>query len=313
MPAARASVLMSFMRTGTSVSLAMSWAMPPPMVPAPSTAAARISCGSAAGQAGLPLGLLGQAEDVDQVLRDPRRGELGQGAGLGVEAGARAVLDADPHHLDGAQRRGVVAAGLLQGLLARLVEEHLAAERVLLEQQLLESMPPLVLPRPAGLLAGEVAHVVEEAGVGDQGVDQAELQGLAAGDRLAGEDQVERLGDADQPRQAGRAAPAGEDAQPHLGQADAGGRRVARHAAGRGERDLGAAAQADAADRGHGGEGERLPGREQAMAEARARLGLGGVGDPGDLLEVGAGDEAPRLAGEQDQAADVRAAARAPG
>ncbi len=49
MPAARALSWMSFMRTGMSVSPEMSWAMPPPMVPAPSTAAERTSRGSPPG------------------------------------------------------------------------------------------------------------------------------------------------------------------------------------------------------------------------------------------------------------------------
>jgi hypothetical protein len=86
----------------------------------------------AAGQPRLALGPLGQVEDVHQVFRDLRRGELRHGAGLGVEAGAHAVLDPHPHHLDGAKRRRVVAARRLQRLLAHLVEQHLAADRVLL-------------------------------------------------------------------------------------------------------------------------------------------------------------------------------------
>ena len=129
MPLARASSSTSFMRTGSSVSAAMSWAMPPPITPAPSTAVGVHLARRGAGQAGLLLRLLGQPEDVDQVLRRPRGGELGHGPRLGVEAGARAVLDPHPHHLDGAQGRRVVAAGLLQGLLARLVEEDLPAQR----------------------------------------------------------------------------------------------------------------------------------------------------------------------------------------
>ena len=42
-----------------------------------------------AGRPVASLGLLGEPEDVDQILRRPRGGELGHGAGLGVETGAR--------------------------------------------------------------------------------------------------------------------------------------------------------------------------------------------------------------------------------
>lgn len=52
-------------------------------------------------------------------------------------------------------------------------------------------------------------HVVEEPGVGEEGVDQPELERLPPGHGLAGEDQAERLGEADEARQAGRAALAG--------------------------------------------------------------------------------------------------------
>ena len=266
------------------------------------------------GQAGLLLRLLGQPEDVDQVLRRPRGGELGDGARLGVEAGAEAVLDPHLHHLDGAQGGRVVAARRLQGLLARLVEEDLPPQRVLLQQQLLEVERLVVgAARLVEPLQREVAQGVEEARVGEQGVDQPQLQRLAADHRLAGEDEVERLGDADPPRQPRRAPPAGKDAEPHLGKPHLGVRPVARHPVGRGERDLQAAAEADAADGGDGGEGERLPGREQSVPDARARLRLDRIGDARDLLDVRAGDEAAGLAREQDQARRCPCGRRAPG
>ena len=66
MPLASASSRTSFMRTGRSVLSAMSWAMPPPMTPAPSTAVDLDLPRLGAGQAGLLLGLLRQVEDVDR-------------------------------------------------------------------------------------------------------------------------------------------------------------------------------------------------------------------------------------------------------
>ena len=50
MPLASASARTSFIRTGRSVSAAMSWAMPPPITPAPSTAVAWTSRGAAPGR-----------------------------------------------------------------------------------------------------------------------------------------------------------------------------------------------------------------------------------------------------------------------
>ena len=67
-------------------------------------------------------------------------------------------------------------------------------------------------------------------------------------DRLAGQQQVERRGRADQPRQALHAAPAGHDAEHHFGQAEPRAGLVDDDAIAARERQLESAAQAEAAD-----------------------------------------------------------------
>ena len=104
-----------------------------------------------------------------------------------------------------------------------------------------------------------------------------------------------------EPRQALHAAPAGHDAEHHLGQAESRRRLVDDDAIAAGERQLEAAAEAEAADQRerrirHGGEPlERVP----AALDERDRVGLGL--DVAELVDVGAGDESVRLARADDE------------
>ena len=101
-------------------------------------------------------------------------------------------------------------------------------------------------------LAGELARPgergVEQLVVGDHAVDQAELVGLVGGDRVADQVHLQRLGLADQPRQALGAAEAGDDPEVDLGLAEGGRLGGDAHVAG--HRQLAAAAERQAVDGG---------------------------------------------------------------
>ncbi len=62
--------------------------------------------------------------------------------------------------------------------------------------------------------------MVEESGLGEESVGEADPERLPPGDRLAGEDDVEGRDQADPARQADAAAPAGKNPELDLGQAD---------------------------------------------------------------------------------------------
>ena len=258
----------------------------------------------------VPLRRLHETEDVDEVLGDGGHGELAQGACLGLESGRAAAVETDPDDLDRPERCGIAALRLGPGLGARLTEHEAAPERIALEQ---ETFEPTRAARPAPLADARqrpVAHALVEPGVGQQDVGEAEAEGARAGDVARGQDHVQGGEQPDATGQAGAPAPAGEDPQPHLRQPDPQVRSIGRRDPGRGERELRTAAQARAADGGDGREGQSLPGGEQAVPEARAGLGLGGVGDPLDLVDVGAGDEDAFLGRAQDEDGDVGASAQ---
>src|SRR5690606_26215499 len=97
---------------------------------------------------------------------------------------------------------------------------------------------------------------------------------------------------AHQARQAHAAAPAGVDAQLDFGQADPGRRVVAGHAVVAGQRDLGAAAHAEAVDRGDRGAGQLGQALERLLAAADGVADRALAVELGELADVGAGDEA---------------------
>src|SRR5690606_6791670 len=94
------------------------------------------------------------------------------------------------------------------------------------------------------------------------------------------------------------AAPAGIDAQLDLGQADAGLLVVAGDAVAAGQGKLGAAAHAVAVDGGHGRAAQLGQALEDQLAVPDPVLDLAPGGDFLEALDVGAGNEAGRLAGD---------------
>jgi hypothetical protein len=115
----------------------------------------------------------------------------------------------------------------------------------------------------------------------------------------------QRVGDAQQPYGADDAAASGQQAERDLGAADLGAGRVEGDAVVAGERDLVAAAQGRAVDRGDDGLAEGLDAAQVALdGEAAVEELLGGLrGDADQVAQVAAREEG-LLGGGDDDAAD---------
>ena len=226
-----------------------------------------------------------------------RGGEFHYGFALGIQACADAVAGASAPGLDQRVWRGVM-------FLARLACGHLDHFR----RDQLAREPRVGGPGHESLFEGAFDALECERGCGfDQArrvhdlVDQADRARRRCREAAAGEHHVHGSRGADQLRQTGAAAPAREDAQHHFGQADLRRRIVRGHAIAAGQRYLGAAAHAEAVDRGDGGEGQFRDALEEVLAAAdRVADGAFCV----ELLEfadVGAGDETLFLGRAQHQ------------
>lgn len=163
----------------------------------------------------------------------------------------------------------------------------------------------------SGRFASPGASHVEQDLAGYDLVDEAHLAGPAWPDRASGQDQVERRRDPDQSGEALGAPGAGEQPDLHLGLAELGPGFIVGadpHRARQGQ--FHAATQTGSVDGGD----HRLPqlGVEpfQPVVDLLARphglLGLlGGVEAAEEPADVGAGDEAVRLGGADDDGRDV--------
>src|SRR5205807_1849605 len=90
-----------------------------------------------------------------------------------------------------------------------------------------------------------------------------------------------------------------EEAELHLGQAERRLGVVGRHAIGAGERELEPAAEAGPMDADDDGLGKRRHASQHLLPLRRQPLRLGGGRQGDEFLDVGAGDEVVRLAGEE--------------
>ena len=132
---------------------------------------------------------------------------------------------------------------------------------------------------------------LDQVFAGDQVVDQAAFEGEFGGQGLSGEDDLEGLGQADEARQPGRAAPGGEDAELGFRKADLGrfiGRSdpiVASQA------ELVAAAHTGPVDGRHRRDGQRGQPVKDQLAEFDQAPQFFGRLRFGHLGEIGASDE----------------------
>ncbi len=138
---------------------------------------------------------------------------------------------------------------------------------------------------------------LEQLGRRKHGVAQPDAQRLVGADRVAGQDQLLGLADADPPGQALGAAETRDHAELHLRLAEAGGRRGVDEVAG--ERELAASPEREAVDRGDPRQVRVLHGQPERRAPAGQPLGrvlvhlahLGDVGAGDERLLTGAGHD----------------------
>ena len=128
-------------------------------------------------------------------------------------------------------------------------------------------------------------RLVHQRGRRHDAVDQADPQRLGGVDHAAAEDEFQRPALAHQPRQALRAGEAGHQAELDLGLAEL--RGVGREPQRAGHRQLAAAAQGEAVDRGDDGLAQLLDQVEDAAARVRAcALAASGVSVASSLMSA---------------------------
>ena len=231
-----------------------------------------------------------QEKHADQVACGRGRCELRHRLALGRQSRLDAARAAPPG-LDQRIRGRVV-------LLARLARDLLDEHR----RQHLPRHPGVGQPAHEALLEralraarGEFARGIDQYRRFHHLVDQSDGARGRCRQGAPGQHHVHCRRCSDQRRQAHAAAPAGIDAELHFRQADA-GRGIARcHPIAAGQRELGAAAHAEAMDRGDRGTGQLGQSLEHLLSAPQRvihrALGIERL----ELLDVGTGDEAAGL------------------
>src|SRR5262249_30427656 len=252
------------------------------------------------GRARIFLRALAQEEERDQITRDRMHEKIAGGLRFEREAFGLRAADGALEHVEDAKRRRIVAARLVQDALSRLRDHEGAPQRIAIDE------PPL--PRdPRGL--GRRAQALGERALGAQAevlvrqdvVDQAHATRAPAVERLSAEQEIERGNEADQARQARRAAKRGQDAEAHFGKGEGGVARVGGEAITASQRQLEPAAHARAFDRHCRRLGKLGDLPVDRLAERRLGLGVAGLAHGADRGHVGAGDELSRLAAREQE------------
>ena len=135
-------------------------------------------------------------------------------------------------------------------------------------------------------------------------IDEPRLLRLLRADVLPGEDHVERGLHPDAPRQALRATGAGDQPELDLGKGEDRLRRVRREAIRGGERELEPTAETGALDRDDERDTSRLDPPHHRVPEGARLRGIVGAPKGEELIDVGAGDEGPRLPADEHRRAD---------
>src|SRR6185436_2146877 len=119
------------------------------------------------------------------------------------------------------QQGGIVSPRFRQRLLASLAQNDGAAGRITVEKNSLQAAGVfLTLSSSFGYFARALDRDAAKNRGMHQLIDQPELQRLLGADVLAGEDQVERVGEPDAARQSLRAARARDKPQLHFGKSE---------------------------------------------------------------------------------------------
>ncbi len=301
-------------RTRTSMPLRLaSSAMPPPITPAPASTMRSTRAGWTDASA-TTASFLARSESWKMRTRFLHTGPVTRCATSSASSASPRSTDCPIEvleHAQDARRRRVVPAGARPDRRARLAEARArvrtgcgrgtspwcpsaGARRA-------ASRPGATISSRTRCSAASTSHAAGTARA-TRPMRSARLRV----ERAPGEQQVEGAGQADQARQPRGAAEAGQDAEQHLGQSDLGARLLARDPRIARQRQLDAAAQAhavDGRDRGHPQRREPPVDRVRAAHQGPHLLG---VGERGDGVDVGAGDERAALAAAQHHPAHVR-------
>ncbi len=262
-------------------------AMPPPMVPAPITAALPIgrvgvSVGYVGNMRGSSLGL----EHMAQRCRLGREHQRAEQFALALEARIEGLVHGRRNRLDAGQGSRVGTGRGFDGV-ARELKKRLGVRHGDLEIARAFEAAPLGKQDARELQRGR------QDVLGMEGVEQSGVAQLLRGDGRARHDHVQRPLDADQARQALRAAGARQEAQLDLRQRDL--RARDGHAVMTGQSQFETAAHTDTIDAGNHGLAQSFD-RASERGKIRLRQRLG----PTELADVGAAGKALRRTHQND-------------
>ncbi len=303
MPCASGSGRMSFITTGTPASWARSCAIPPPMVPAPRTAA---SCTGRASPPLAPTSFLAPSVSLKTCRSDFETPDVASSPKARDSAAKPAAgPSSSPVRTTS---RAASGAGYLPCVRSSVFlrawsKTSLRPSGFFSSSSSLRSKPPppchsdRVRPRCA---CAKSRTWWRKPAAGSRASAKPWRSARLRRGRAPAEDPVEGVGQRQQPRQPGAAAPGRQDAQADLRQADAHLGPVGHQAVGRGQGELGAAAEAGTVDRGHGGEGSSDQSAKMRWPAREPSVGRGGVGE---VLRSG-----PRRRRRRSRAACRRAA-----
>ncbi len=233
-------------------------------------------------------------EQPDQVVADVGLGHLAEGLGLDRLGPRTTFTGALLDHLDGFHRCRIVRPGLAGDISLGGLEHHHLLDRIEIERAVL-LFPPRLEVEFAGVGSRQYVErrCLEVVG-GHHRIHGADLEAGVSTVLGAAGNPLDGVVGADQPGQAHAAAPAGDDTELGLGQADLGVRR--HHTEVGGQHHLTAATEGQAVDRADSGEGKVLETIEDTvdllehaldlrlvLAEHGVKLGDVGTDDKGVL------------------------------
>ena len=238
------------------------------------------------------------APQPHQVARHRRDRELSEALGLDPQRPLAAAREARRDGVEDGMRRRIVAAALAPHAPPRRRQDEPPRDRVRGE--------PIGDPAARGLGARPrqpgAGRALEERRRNEL-VDQTPLAGLARAETPAGEQQIEAAPQTDLLRHGPGAAQRRQETELHLRQSEHGRRLVARHAKGRRQGQLQAAAERRAADRGGRRVRQPAPALEELLAALHPLAGRLRLLEALDLVEIGADQEGPRPSRDEHQSA----------
>ncbi len=226
--------------------------------------------GAIGGRSGLVFALfrpLGLKEQPHQIAAGRRLRQAQGGLQLAVERSLRMAVAGGANDLQGFQCGRIVAVGFFHDPSAHQGRQQRS------QHGMRRQGHPLAL----GLAQDRRQRRRRQRRPGRDLVNHPQPLGRGCRRRLAAKNDVQRLGQADQPRQPGRAAPGRQDAKVDFGQADFGGLVGRGNAPVAGQRHFVAAAHAGAVDRRHRGHRQAAQAQKKFLPARDETAQAGGV------------------------------------